>query len=178
MDTELGQIKRIIEALLFASSTPLTLEKIKEITDLYTPLRPKQLQHLISILQQDYITQDRAFRLEETAQGFLVQSIEEFRPYIDQLYRNKRMEKLSPASTEVLAIIAYKQPITRQKIDAIRGVDSSGALQNLLERHLIQPVGKQAGAGRPILYGITKSFLFHFGLRDLSDLPQSDLVSH
>ena len=115
------QMKRIVEALLFASSEPLSFAKIREVTDHFRAIRPRFLRQLIEELQQDYLTQNRAFRLEEIAQGFLMRSSEEFSPYIELLYRNKRTEKLSQASAEVLAIIAYKQPITRPQIDAIRG---------------------------------------------------------
>lgn len=166
------RIKRIIEALLFASSDPLSFCKIREITDSYYPHKPMVLRQILEELQHDYVTQQRGFRLEEIAQGFILRSCEEFGVFIDQLYRNKRTEKLSHASAEVLAIIAYKMPITRPQIDAIRGVDSSGTLQNLLERNLIEAVGKLEAPGRPTLYGITQHFLKHFGLRDLSELPQ------
>jgi segregation and condensation protein B len=165
-------VKRIVEALLFSSKEPLSFEKIREIAETYCPIKPRQLRQVIEELQHDYVTQSRGFRLEEIAQGFILRSCEEYSPYIDQLYRNKRTEKLSHASAEVLAIIAYRMPITRPQIDAIRGVDSSGTLQNLLERNLIESVGKLEAPGRPTLYGITSHFLKHFGLRDLSELPQ------
>lgn len=166
------QVKRIIEALLFASNDPLSFVKIREITDTFYPIRPRILRQLIEELQQDYLSQQRAFRLEEIAQGFILRSCEEYSPYIDLLYRNKRTEKLTHASAEVLAIIAYKQPITKPQIEAIRGVDSSGIIQNLLERQLIESVGKLEAPGRPTLYGITKDFLKHFGLKDITDLPK------
>ncbi|MGZ6298133.1 MAG: SMC-Scp complex subunit ScpB [Parachlamydiaceae bacterium] len=165
-------VKGIIEALLFSSSTPLAFNKIREVTDSVASLRPKVLREILEELQYDYISQQRAFRLEEIAQGFILRTCEEYAPYIDLMLRNKRAEKLSQASAEVLAIIAYKQPITRPQIDAIRGVDSSGTVQNLLERQLIEPLGKLEAPGRPMLYGITKEFLLHFGLRDLKDLPK------
>lgn len=163
--------KRIIEALLFASSDPLPFTKIREVVDTFQLLKPRLLRELINELQQEYLSQQRAFRLEEIAQGFLLRTCEEYSPFIDLLHRNKRTEKLSQASAEVLAIIAYKQPITRPQIEAIRGVDCSGIMQNLLERQLIEPVGKLEAPGRPTLYGITKDFLKHFGLRDLQELP-------
>jgi len=163
--------KRIIEALLFASSEPLPFLKIREVVDTFQPIKPRLLRDLIIELQQDYLSQQRAFRLEEIAQGFLLRTCEEYSPFIDALYRNKRSEKLSQASAEVLAIIAYKQPVTRPQIEAIRGVDSSGIMQNLLERQLIEPVGRLEAPGRPTLYGITKDFLKHFGLRDVQGLP-------
>lgn len=165
-------VKRIIEALLFASSDPLSFSKIREITDTYCVMKPRTLRQILEELQHDYVTQGRGFRLEEIAQGYILRSCEEYGVYIDQLYRNKRTERLTHASAEVLAIIAYKMPITRPQIDAIRGVDSSGTIQNLLERNLIEIVGKMEAPGRPSLYGITNHFLKHFGLRDLSELPQ------
>lgn len=164
------KVKRTIEALLFSSNEPLPFTKIREITDTIYPFSPKELNAIIQELQYEYQLQQRAFRLEEIAQGFCLRTCEEHFPYIELLGRNKRTEKLSHAATEVLAIIAYKQPITRTQIEAIRGVDSSGTLANLLERQLIQPVGKLEAAGRPTLYGITQEFLKHYGLRDVKEL--------
>lgn len=175
-----SQVKRIIEALLFVSSEPLTLVKIREITDTAHPLRPKILTEIIEELKRDFINQNRAFRLEEIANGFLLRTCEDFKPFVELLYRNKRSEKLTQASLEVLAIIAYRQPITRPQIEAIRGVDSSGIVQNLLERQLIEPVGRLEVPGRPTLYSITQDFLKHFGLRSLHDLPRysSEQLNH
>lgn len=170
------QVKRIVEALLFASNDPLSFVKIREITDAFYPIRPRILRQIIEELQQDYLSQQRAFRLEEIAQGFILRSCEEYSPYIDLLYRNKRTEKLTHASAEVLAIIAYKQPITKPQIEAIRGVDSTGIVQNLLERQLIESVGKLEAPGRPTLYGITKDFLKHFGLKDIRDLTGTGMT--
>jgi segregation and condensation protein B len=164
-------VKRVIEALLFASQDPLPLQKIRDVTDSIIPLPPRFLKKILKELQEDYISQQRAFRLEFIAQGYLLRTHEEYRPYIEMLYRQKRGEKLSYAATEVLAIIAYKQPITRPQIDAIRGVDSSGTVAQLLERNLIEPIGKLEAPGRPTLYGVTKEFLKHFGLSDVKDLP-------
>lgn len=169
--------KRIIEALLFASSDPLPFAKIREVVDSFQPLKPRLLRDLIDELQQEYLFQQRAFRLEEIADGFLLRTCEEYSAFIDLLYRNKRTEKLSQASAEVLAIIAYRQPITRSQIEAIRGVDCSGIIQSLFERQLIEPVGKLEVAGRPTLYGTTKDFLQHFGLRDAKDLMKTSTIS-
>lgn len=165
-------VKKVIEALLFATNEPISFQKLREIIDSIYPLQPRLLKAIIQDLQVEYLTQKRAFCLEEIAQGYLLRSCEEYRPYIDLLYRNKRGEKLSPASAEVLAIIAYRHPITRPQIDAIRGVDSSGTIHNLLERGLIEGVGKMEAPGRPTLYAITQEFLKHFGLRDIKELPQ------
>jgi segregation and condensation protein B len=164
------QAKRIIEALLFASSDPLPFNKIREIIDSFQPLKPRLLRDLINELQQEYLSQQRAFRLEEIAEGFLLRTCEEYSVFLDLLHRNKRTEKVSQASAEVLAIIAYRQPITRPQIEAIRGVDCSGIIQNLLERQLIEPSGRLEAPGRPTLYTTTKDFLQHFGLRSTQDL--------
>lgn len=177
------QAKRIIEALLFASSDPLPFNKIREIIDSFQPLKPRLLRDLINELQQEYLSQQRAFRLEEIAEGFLLRTCEEYSVFLDLLYRNKRTEKVSQASAEVLAIIAYRQPITRPQIEAIRGVDCSGIIQNLLERQLIEPSGRLEAPGRPTLYTTTKDFLQHFGLRSTQDLsnkshPQTSLQQH
>lgn len=168
--------KRIIEALLFVSSDPLPFTKIREVVDSYKLLKPRVIRDLIMELQEEYLSQQRAFRLEEIAQGFLLRTCEEYGSYIDVLQRNKRTEKLSQASAEVLAIIAYRQPITRPQMEAIRGVDCSGIVQNLVDRQLIEAVGKLEAPGRPTLYGITKDFLKHFGLRDIHELPTHEVT--
>lgn len=166
-----NQIKKIVEALLFASHEPLSFQRIREIIETKWPLKPKLLRDAINDLQEDYLEQQRSFRLEETSLGYILKTREEYSPYVEQLFRNKRSEKLSQAAIEVVAIIAYKQPITKPQIDAIRGVDCSGILQNLLDRELIQPAGKLDAPGRPTLYETTPQFLSHFGLGSLGELP-------
>lgn len=163
-------LKKVIEALLFASHEPLPIEKIKEVVDTIFPLKTRRLKKVIEDLKEDYISQQRAFRLDEIGLGYVLRSHETYAPYIELLYKQKRGEKISPACTEVLAIIAYKQPITRPQIDAIRGVDSSGTLVQLLERNLVEARGKLEAPGRPTLYGTTKDFLKHFGLKDIAEL--------
>jgi len=169
-----AKIKKVIEALLFSTNEPLTFTKIREITDTIYELKPRILRDIIDELQNDFICLQMVYRLEEIAEGFLLRTSEEFSPYLNLLYRNKRIEKLSQAAAEVLAIIAYRQPITRPQIDSIRGVDSSGVIQALLERQLVEPLGKLEAPGRPMLFGITKDFLKHFGLKDLGELPKID----
>lgn len=171
---DLVRVKRLVEALLFASNEPLSFTKIREVTDQLVPLKPRELKEILLQLQNEYLSEERGFRLEEIGQGYLLRTCEEFSSYIELLYRNKRTEKLTQASAEVLAIIAYKQPITRPQIEAIRGVDSSGIVASLVERGLIHGVGKLEAPGRPTLYGITKEFLSHFGLKDIQELPAID----
>lgn len=170
------RVKRVIEALLFATNMPLHFDKIREITDTVHPLSPRALHALIHEMQVEYRCQNRAFQLEEIAEGFVLRSCEEYSSYIALLNRNKRADKLSQAAAEVLAIIAYRQPITKPQIEAIRGVDSSSAFQVLIERELIQPVGKLEAPGRPVLFGTTREFLRHFGLRDMTELPSLEKV--
>lgn len=165
------RLKRIVEALLFVSHEPISFNKIREVLDSVEELKPRQIQDLLQELSEEYILQQRAFRLEEIGEGYILRTCKEYGPYIDLLFHNKRTEKLSPAAAEVLAIIAYKQPVTRPQIELIRGVDSSGVIQSLLERQLIEQVGKLEAPGRPTLYGITTYFLKHFGIRDLNELP-------
>lgn len=171
-----AKAKRVIEALLFSTNEPLSFVKIREITDTIYPFKPRVLREIIDELQNDFISKQLVYRLEEIAQGFLLRTSEEFGPYLNLLYRNKRIEKLSQAAAEVLAIIAYRQPVTRPQIDSIRGVDSTGVLQALLERQLVEPLGKLEAPGRPMLFGITKDFLKHFGLRDLQELPKIENI--
>lgn len=167
-----SQVKRIMEALLFASSDPLSFQKIRDICDEVYPLKPKALRDLIDDLREEYISQGRSFRLEEIGEGFLLRSCEEYGRYIEKLGYSKRQEKLSQPALETLAIISFRGPITRPEIDRIRGVDSSGTLQNLLERELIEPAGKLEAPGRPLLYKVTANFLKYFGLKSLSELPK------
>ncbi|NCF71567.1 MAG: SMC-Scp complex subunit ScpB [Chlamydiales bacterium] len=164
------KLKSCIEALLFSSDTPLRFNRIREILESIEPIKPRFLQQLLAEIQYDYHSQRRGFVLEEIAEGYIIRTSSDFSAQLALLHSSKRIEKLSHASTEALAIVAYKQPITRAGIDAIRGVDSSGALHNLLERDLVEPVGKQSSPGRPTLYGTTPYFLQYFGLRDLSEL--------
>lgn len=167
-------VKRLIEALLFASSDPLPLKKIREVTELLHPLKPRIIETLIKELRDEYDQQRRGFELTEIGEGYILRTRSEYGKYIESLYSSRRGEKLSNAATEVLAIIAYRQPITRVQIDAIRGVDSSGTLYSLIERGLIEVVGRLEAPGRPSLYGTTQHFLKGFGLGSLDELPHRD----
>ncbi|SCA62674.1 hypothetical protein SCG7086_AC_00230 [Chlamydiales bacterium SCGC AG-110-P3] len=168
--------KRIIEALLFASNEPLSFNRIRDIIEVKYPIKPRNLKQAIAELRSEYVQQNRAFRLEEVGNGYLLRSCEEYSVFIDQVYRNRRTEKLSHAATEVLAIISHRQPITRPQIDAIRGVDSSGTVAALTERGLIEAVGRLEAPGRPTLYSVTQDFLKYFGLKSASDLPVEEIA--
>jgi segregation and condensation protein B len=168
------EIKGTIEALLFAANEPLPLRQIREITDNITPLRPKALKTIIEELKNEYEKEERAFRLDEIGDGYLLRTVPRFGPYVEMLVNRRRQEKLSPAATEVLAIISYRQPVTRSVIDGIRGVDSSGALYALIERELIECVGRLEAPGRPALYSVTPRFMQHFGIKDMEEFVSKE----
>jgi len=164
------EMMRIIEALLFSTHEPIALKKLREVVSTYLPIRTRQLGELIAQLQEEY--KERSFQIEEVAGGLVLRSQKRYADYIHRLRVGRRGERLSHAAAEVLAIIAYRQPITRPEVDRVRGVDSSGAIQGLLERGVIEAVGKAELPGRPSLYATTQKFLHHFGLSGLADLPQ------
>lgn len=164
------EIKQILEALLFSSHEAISLAKFKEIISISFPIQIKEIEETLQELKQEYLKEGRAFQIDEIGGGYLLRTIEEMHPYIELLHQDRRGEKLSRAATEVLAIIAYRQPITRREIEDLRGVDSSGTVTSLLERGLIEPVGRKETLGRPVQFGITKLFLQHFGLKDLQEL--------
>ncbi len=169
--------KKTLEALLFASTEPLSLKRLREVIDSIYPFKPRHLLTMLGELKTEYKEQNRAFTLEEIGQGYLLKTLPKYGEALSLLFRNKRTEKLSSAATEVLAIIAYKQPITRPGIEAIRGVDCSGITQNLLERELIEVVGRLEAPGRPALLSVTTNFYKYFGINDLKDLPKPGQIA-
>jgi segregation and condensation protein B len=167
------EIKRIIEGLLFSCNDPLSLDKIREVIYSSYPLKSQELIELIHELKKEYSESNRAFKIDYIAQGYLLRTVEDVHPYIELLHQNRRSEKLTKAAIEVLAIIAHKQPITRGEIEKIRGVDSTGSLSSLMERELIEVVGRKESPGRPTQYGITKRFLHHFGLNNIQEITKT-----
>jgi segregation and condensation protein B len=167
------EIKRVIEALLFASSEAISLDKLREIISTFYPIRSRELEKLIDELSKEYQKEQRAFQIDWIAGGYLLRTTPQMRPYVEQLHQDRRGEKLSQAATEVLAVVAFRSPITRREIEKLRGVDCSGTVAALVERGLIEAVGRKEAPGKPLQYGITKKFLQHFGLKDLQDLTVS-----
>lgn len=167
------QIKKIIEALLFTASDPIPLRKIREVIETQYPVKAEELKQWIAELAEEY--QERAFSLEEIGNGYILKTKEEYSSFIQILHNNFRKDRLSHAALEVLAIIAYKQPITRPQIEEVRGVDCSSIIYTLIERQLVESVGKLEVPGRPTLFGVTQNFMKHFGIRDLKEL---DLQGH
>ena len=162
-------MKSIIEALLIASDRPLTIEKISAVVE---DDDKQRIRSVISQLQMDYETGSRGFQLNEIAGGFQFSARPQYAEYLKKLYGERITPRLSRAGLETLAIIAYKQPITRMEIEGIRGVGTTGVLQTLLERSLVKIRGRKEVIGRPLLYGTTTEFLKYFGLKDLTELPK------
>jgi len=165
---EESELKGILEALLFVSQDPLSLDRF---TSVLGGVSKEEVKRAIRVLEKDLEQPGRPLQLVEVAGGYRLVTRAEYSPWIKRLEKAKPAQKLSRSALEALAIIAYKQPIVRGEIEGIRGVETSGVLRTLLERKLIRMVGRKEVPGRPIMYGTTKFFLEHFGLRDLSGLP-------
>ena len=163
-----SEIRKIIEALLFASPEPLTQAKVNSIFNSDTP----NLKEVVLTLNEQYVHDDRACEINQVAGGYQLVSRQEYEHFIRKMLSKSGRLALSSAALDSLAIIAYKQPIGRYEVEAIRGVDSSGVLKTLLNRNLIKIKGRDSGPGRPLLYQTTAKFLKHFGLNRLSDMPK------
>lgn len=166
---ELAKIKPIVEALIFASDLPLAENRIKNIIE---ELTIKQIQEIVEQLNIDYEQDNRAFQIKKIGGGFQFVTRPEFSNYIKKYYKGRSKSRLSRAGLETLAIIAFKQPISRPEIDGIRGVNSDGVVKTLLERSLIQISGRSDNVGHALLYGTTHEFLSYFGVNDVSELPK------
>jgi segregation and condensation protein B len=154
---------------LFASDAPLALQKLRDVIE---NTAAKEIKTAISQLNQSYTKTGSALTVREVAGGYQIVTREEFAPYISKLYKGRSTYRLTQRALETLAIVAYKQPITKQEIEAIRGVNVDGVLRTLLERNLITIEGRQRAPGNPLLYGTTKFFLHYFGLKSLESLPK------
>jgi len=159
-----------LEALLFVADKPLSKERLGEILQ----LSEEDISEILQELKARYAAPNCGIALIEVNEGYKLGTKPEMSAYIEALY-NQPAQGLSGAALEVLAIIAYKQPVTRGEIDFIRGVQSDSALATLIEKGLVKDVGRKEGPGRPILYGTTEQFLIHFGLKSLEELPELKL---
>jgi segregation and condensation protein B len=159
--------RRIIEALILASTEPISAVKLAEVIPY---CKPGQAKDLVNELNTEYAEQDRAFEIWEVAGGYQLRTRAEFSGYLQKLQK-ERILRLSQAALETLAIVAYRQPVTRAEIEEVRGVDVGAVVKSLLERHLIRIAGQREVPGRPMLYGTTRRFLEVFGLDALKDLP-------
>lgn len=172
------QILDILEALLFATDEPLStgqltglLEYLAE-QDRPRPLDADTILACIAYMNREYELQGRTFRITLIAGGYQFATLPDYGVWLGRLVRERSKRRLSVSALESLAVIAYKQPVTKPEIEAIRGVNADYVLRTLMERNLVTIVGRAATPGRPLLYGTTREFLKHFGLNDLADLPK------
>jgi segregation and condensation protein B len=159
----------ILEALLFSSDTPLTTSRIREVIPLLTP---KEIATAIQSLNELYRETARTFEIREIAGGYQIFTLPEYADYVERLNQSRQKSRLSQKALETMAIIAYKQPITKHELEEIRGVNVDGVIKTLLSRNLITISGRAKAPGSPFLYITTKKFLEYFGLRSLEDLPR------
>ena len=164
---EITTIESIIESLLFSSGDPIALDKICEILE----LDRKTTRNILKNMMDSYSTANRGFIIRQLDDKYQLCSNPEYFEYVSKLYQIRQKQSLSQAAYEVLAIVAYNQPVTRAKIEQIRGVNSDSAVTRLLERNLIKEAGKLDVPGKPRLYETTEEFLKCFGFKSVSDLP-------
>jgi segregation and condensation protein B len=160
---------KIVESLIFASDVPLPATKLKEIIE---GVSIKEIKEAVSAINDCYQKNGNALVVIEIAGGYQISTQAEYAPYIQKLYKGRNIHRLTQRALETLAIIAYKQPITKHEIEAIRGVNVDGVVRTLLERKLITIEGRQKAPGNPLLYATTKFFLQYFGLKTLDSLPK------
>lgn len=164
---ERDEQKRIVEALVLAAGEPLAAARIAQAVPFLTPARAREL---ALELRADYEREGRGFELVEVAGGFQLRTRPELGEFVQRL-EEERPARLSRAALETLAVVGYRQPVTRAEVEQVRGVDCGPVLRNLLERHLVRIAGHREVPGRPMLYGTTRRFLEVFGLASLEDLP-------
>ncbi len=170
-DLDLKKLENDIEALLFASDTPIPVGRLSSMTGVSSV---KTVKERVEALERFYRENDRSFGIVEVAGGYQLTTLPEYAGTVASLFRNKRKSRLSQAALETLAIIAYKQPISRLTIETIRGVNCDGVISTLVERELITITGRGDGIGKPYLYSTTNKFLEYLGLKDFRDLPNME----
>ncbi|MBN2367117.1 MAG: SMC-Scp complex subunit ScpB [Calditrichaeota bacterium] len=159
----------ILEALLMTSDTPLTVNRIREIV---VSLTPGEIGQAVKYLNEQYRQTGRSFEIREIAGGYQIFTQPEYSNYVEAMHQSRQKSRLTQKALETLAIIAYKQPITKQEIEEIRGVNADGVLKTLLSRNLTTISGRAKAPGSPFLYITTKKFLEYFGLSSMEDLPK------
>jgi segregation and condensation protein B len=164
-------LESVVEAVLFASDEPLSAERLSGIAEI-SAIKP--IRECVDALNARYEETGRTFRIEQIAGGYQMMTLPIYNPWLKKLLRNRADNKFSPAALETLAIIAYKQPIIRADLEAIRGVASGEILRSLMYKGLVKIVGRAEIIGRPMLYGTTRKFLEVFGLNSIKDLPKAE----
>ena len=162
----------IIEAILFVAPKPVSLNTLRSVlSEENEPVSATDVQQCIERLQSSYAETQRSFRVEFIAGGYCIRTLPDYGRWLNKLFKKERMERLSPPALETLAIVAYKQPVTRSEIESVRGVSIDGVLNILIERGLVKIVGRKEVPGKPFIYGTTELFLETFGLKHVNDLP-------
>ena len=161
---------QIVEALLFASDAPISAKKLREIVP--EAGTETSIKKLINQIDEKYEKQNSPYKIIELAGGYQIATRDEFASWISKLYKSRSKSKLTRKGLETLAIIAYKQPITKVEVEKIRGVNTDGVIRTLNERNLITIKGREKAPGNPLLYGTTDYFLEYFGLNEIKDLPK------
>ena len=176
-----AELKEIIEALLFASDEQVTIDTLRVVFNDMSRDKPdgqlfnptgEEIKAAIDSLNADYTETRRAYRIQQLAGGYVFATDKKFASWVGKLFKEKARRKLSQTAVETLAIIAYKQPITKSEIEFIRGVNADYIMKTLLEKNLATITGRAHSPGRPLLYGTTPEFLKHFGLNEITDLPK------
>lgn len=179
-------LHRIVEAILFASQKPVSFKELASVFKgaaegakenpqiaCFAKVKQEDIAEAIRLLETEYIESNRSFEVRESAAGWQLVTKADFAPWLRQLFPENRSARLSAPALETLAIIAYRQPITRADMEAVRGVAVDGVMQTLLDRGLVRIAGRAEIPGRPLLYETTQYFMEHFGLKDLDDLPNA-----
>ncbi len=167
---EENNLKSAVEALIFASEKPITVEQLKKVLE----LDAAGINKIVAELRSDYEAANRGIRIIEIAGGFQMITNSSFAPFLKKLFKNRYSEKLSKPALESLAIIAYKQPLTKTEIESLRNVNVDGVMKSLVEKNLIRICGRKKVPGRPFVFGTTREFLEHFGLKSLQELPKME----
>ena len=170
---DLDEIKSILEAILFAADEPISLEQLSQLFD---NVSTRQIRQELMRLQDEYQVTNRSFQLIEIANGFQICTDAAYHQWIEKFYTRQIRVKLSPSALEALAIVAYKQPVTRSEVEEIRGVNSDSVLNSLIEKRMVRIAGRKPGPGRSLLLATTDEFLEQFGLKDLAALPSLEEI--
>jgi segregation and condensation protein B len=164
-------VKSVIEALLFASDKPLTIEQARNVLG---NLEASEIRGVLEQLKAEYEESNRGIRITEIAGGFQMTTAPAFAVFLKKLFKQRHVDRLSKPGLETLAIVAYKQPVTKLEIELLRNVNVDGVLSNLLDKNLVRISGRKKAPGRPYVFGTTKQFLEYFGLKSLEELPRME----
>jgi len=168
-------LKSTLEALLFASDKPLTIEQARKVLD---NLEASEIRRMLDELKSDYEQSNRGVRIVEVAGGFQMTTAPSLAMFLKRLFKARHVERLSKPALETLAIIAYKQPVTKMEIESLRSVNVDGVISGLLDKNLVRIAGRKKAPGRPFVFGTTRQFLEYFGLKTLEELPKIEEFSN